>query len=122
MLWLTFPPMVLLFMDRPFGLIVAYGALGPLFMPFLALALLWLLNSRRTPPEWRSRWLSNGMLAAGGGLFCALAGRELMRLFGQGPARKPCRGTAAEQMFRGTAQGGERTLATPCPSFLSRGC
>ena len=82
LLWLTFPPMLLLFMDRPFGLIVAYGALGALFMPFLALTLLWLLNSSRTPAEWRSHWLSNGMLAAGGVLFCVLAGRELMGLFG----------------------------------------
>lgn len=81
LLWLTFPPMALLFMDRPFGLIVAYGALGALFMPFLALTLIWLLNSARTPAEWRSRWLSNGMLAAGGVLFCFLAGRELLALF-----------------------------------------
>ena len=82
LLWLTFPPMLLLFMDRPFGLIVAYGALGALFMPFLALTLLWLLNSSRTPAEWRSHWLSNAMLAAGGVLFCVLAGRELIALFG----------------------------------------
>lgn len=82
LLWLTFPPMALLFMDRPFGLIVAYGALGALFMPFLALTLIWLLNSSRTPAEWRSGWLSNGMLAAGGLLFCTLAGQELLRLFG----------------------------------------
>src|SRR5690606_32673877 len=81
LLWLTFPPMLLLFLDRPFGLIVAYGALGALFMPFLALTLLWLLNSGRTPAEWRSRWLSNAMLAAGGALFCVLAGRELAGLF-----------------------------------------
>jgi Mn2+/Fe2+ NRAMP family transporter len=80
-LWLTFPPMALLFLDRPFGLIVAYGALGALFMPFLALTLLWLLNSKRTPPEWRSGWLSNAMLAAGGVLFCVLAVRELVGLF-----------------------------------------
>jgi Mn2+/Fe2+ NRAMP family transporter len=81
LLWLTFPPMVLLFMDRPFGLIVAYGALGALFMPFLALTLIWLLNSGRTPAEWRSGWLSNAMLGAGAVLFCVLAGRELIGLF-----------------------------------------
>lgn len=81
LLWLTFPPMALLFMDRPFGLIVAYGALGALFMPFLALTLIWLLNSGRTPAEWRSGWLSNAMLGAGGVLFCVLAGRELVGLF-----------------------------------------
>jgi Mn2+/Fe2+ NRAMP family transporter len=78
--WLTFPPMALLFMDRPFGLIVAYGVLGALFMPFLALTLIWLLNSDRTPKEWRSGWLSNGMLAAAAVLFCVLAGRELWGL------------------------------------------
>ncbi|HZW15501.1 MAG TPA: Nramp family divalent metal transporter [Brevundimonas sp.] len=81
-LWLTFPPMALLFMDRPFALIIAYGALGALFMPFLALTLIWLLNSERTPAEWRSGWLSNAMLGAGGLLFCVLAGRELAGLFG----------------------------------------
>lgn len=81
LLWLTFPPMALLFMDRPFGLIIAYGALGALFMPFLALTLVWLLNSSRTPAEWRSGWLSNAMLAAGGLLFCVLAGQEIVNLF-----------------------------------------
>lgn len=81
LLWLTFPPMALLFMDRPFGLIVAYGALGALFMPFLALTLIWLLNSPRIPAGWRSGRLSNAMLIAGGLLFCVLAGRELIGLF-----------------------------------------
>jgi len=80
-LWLTFPPMILLFMDRPFGLIVAYGVLGSLFMPFLAGTLLWLLNSDRVPAEWRSGWFSNLMLGAAGVLFAVLAGRELVGLF-----------------------------------------
>jgi Mn2+/Fe2+ NRAMP family transporter len=79
-LWLTFPPMALLFMDRPFGLIVAYGVLGSLFMPFLAGTLLWLLNSRHTPAEWRNRWLSNLMLAGAAVLFAVLAGNELIGL------------------------------------------
>lgn len=82
LLWLTFPPMILLFMDRPFSLIVAYGVLGAFFMPFLALTLVWLLNSERTPKAWRSGWISNGMLAAGGILFCILAGNELIGLLG----------------------------------------
>ena len=80
-LWLTFPPMLLLFMDRPFALIIAYGALGALFMPFLAGTLLWLLNSSRTPAEWRSGWLSNTLLTAAALLFAALAARELIGLF-----------------------------------------
>ena len=47
LLWLTFPPMLLLLLDQPVGLILAYGTLGALFMPFLAITLLVLLNKRR---------------------------------------------------------------------------
>jgi Mn2+/Fe2+ NRAMP family transporter len=79
-LWLTFPPMALLFMDRPLALIIAYGALGSLFMPFLAGTLLWLLNSSRVAPEWRNGWVSNTLLAAAAVLFCVLAGQQLVEL------------------------------------------
>ncbi|MGI4818524.1 MAG: Nramp family divalent metal transporter [Janthinobacterium lividum] len=82
-LWLTFPPMALLFMDRPFGLIVAYGVLGSLFMPFLAGTLLWLLNSDRVPKEWRSGWLSNLMLTAATILFASLAINEISAQIGK---------------------------------------
>ena len=67
-------------MDRPFGLIVAYGVLGSLFMPFLAGTLIWLLNSSRTPKEWRSGWISNLLLGAAAVLFAVLAGNELLGL------------------------------------------
>lgn len=85
MLWLTFPPMLLLLLDRPVGLILAYGALGALFMPFLAITLLVLLNKRRegalphsdVPEEWRNGWISNGMLALCAVLFLALGLNEL---------------------------------------------
>jgi len=80
MLWLTFPPIALLFLDRPFALIIAYGALGSLFMPFLAVTVLWLLNSRRTPAEWRSGWLSNLLLIMSCALFLSLGIRELVAL------------------------------------------
>lgn len=78
-LWLTFPPMILLFIDRPFALVVAYGVLGSLFMPFLAGSLLWLLN-RDTPAEWRNGWLANMVLAAAAALFVVLAAHELLAL------------------------------------------
>lgn len=81
MLWLTFPPMSLLFLDRPFGLIIAYAALGSLFMPFLAATALWLLNSRRTPAHARSGWVSNALLGLSGALFAALCLNELAGLF-----------------------------------------
>nr|WP_245588691.1 Nramp family divalent metal transporter [Actinoalloteichus caeruleus] len=81
LLWLTFPPMALLFLDRPFQLIVAYGVLGALFMPFLALTLVLLLNSRRTPRPYRSRWVSNGLLGVCVALFAVLAAIEVVNLF-----------------------------------------
>lgn len=79
-LWLTFPPMLLLLLGRPFGLIIAYGAFGAFFMPFLALTLIWLLNSRRVPREWRSGWLSNGLLGLSAALFIVLSFSEIARL------------------------------------------
>ncbi|WP_103533007.1 Nramp family divalent metal transporter [Streptomyces sp. SM11] len=80
LLWLTFPPMTLLWLDRPFGLVIAYGVLGAFFMPFLALTLLWLLNSSRTPVEWRNGWLSNGMLSLAGLLFVVLCVQQVREL------------------------------------------
>jgi Mn2+/Fe2+ NRAMP family transporter len=81
LLWLTFPPIVLLFLDQPFGLVVAYGVLGAFFMPFLAVTLLWLLNTSRTPSEWRNGILSNVMLTAGGLLFVVLCVQQVRDLF-----------------------------------------
>ena len=58
-LWLTFPPMVMMFLGEPVALILAYGVLGAFFMPFLAVTLLWILNTDRTPEEWRNKIWSN---------------------------------------------------------------
>jgi Mn2+/Fe2+ NRAMP family transporter len=82
LLWLTFPTMALLFLDRPFAQVVAYGAFGAFFMPFLAGTLLYLLNGRRTPQEWRSGWLSNVLLAGATVLFVVLCVDELRGLAG----------------------------------------
>ncbi|MEU3445991.1 Nramp family divalent metal transporter [Streptomyces thermolilacinus] len=80
LLWLTFPPMALLFLDRPFVLVVVYGVIGAFFMPFLALTLLWLLNSSRTPRGWRNGWLSNAVLGAAGVLFLVLCVQQVREL------------------------------------------
>jgi hypothetical protein len=80
-LWLTFPPMALLFLDQPFQLTVAYGALGALFMPFLAGTLLVLLNSKRMDRSGRSGWVSNTMLVACLVLFAYLAYNQVVGLF-----------------------------------------
>jgi len=69
--------MVLLFLDKPFALTLVYGVLGAFFMPFLALTLLVLLNSRRVPREHRSRWLSNLLLTGSGALFAVLLVNQL---------------------------------------------
>lgn len=77
LLWLTFPPIILLFQGQPFRLVILYGVLGAAFMPFLALTLIWLLNSARTPAAWRNGWLSNGMLAVAGLLFVVLCVKQI---------------------------------------------
>ncbi|MFC7344169.1 Nramp family divalent metal transporter [Saccharopolyspora griseoalba] len=80
-LWLTFPPMALLFLDKPFLLTVTYGVLGALFMPFLAGTLLFLLNSSRVPAQGRSGWLSNFFLGLCVMLFVYVAYDQLVGLF-----------------------------------------
>lgn len=77
LLWLTFPPIVLLFQGEPFRLIILYGVLGAAFLPFLALTLVWLLNSSRTPAEWRNGMLSNSMLTIAGLIFVVLCVKQI---------------------------------------------
>lgn len=76
-LWLTFPPILLLLLGRPVEIIIAYGVLGAFFMPFLALTLLFLLNSRHVPPRWRNGWVLNGILGIVALIFVALGANEL---------------------------------------------
>ena len=76
--WLTFPPIVLLFAGQPFGLVLIYAALGAFFMPFLAITLLWLLNSDRVRSEFRNRIVPNVIMVACVVLFGFLAIREII--------------------------------------------
>ncbi|MFD8741224.1 Nramp family divalent metal transporter, partial [Streptomyces sp. NPDC059618] len=78
LLWLTFPPIVLLFQGQPFRLVILYGVLGAAFLPFLAGTLLWLLNSSRTPRAWRNGPLSNAMLVLAGLLFLVLCVKQVV--------------------------------------------
>ncbi|RII92811.1 Nramp family divalent metal transporter [Clavibacter californiensis] len=82
-LWLTVPPMALLFLDQPIGLIIAYGVLGALFMPFLAITLLVLLNTDRTPRAWRNRPLSNTVMGLSALLFVVLGVQQLVTEVGK---------------------------------------
>ncbi|TCK20602.1 Nramp family divalent metal transporter [Pseudonocardia endophytica] len=82
LLWLTFPPMLLLLFDKPFALTLVYGVLGSFFMPFLAITLMLLLNTKLVAPEGRSRWLSNGILGLSSVLFLVLLVTDVQsRLF-----------------------------------------
>lgn len=80
LLWLTFPPMTLLWLDQPFAIVITYGVLGAFFMPFLALTLLWLLNTDRTPRQWRNGLLSNALLTVSGMLFIVLCVQQIRDL------------------------------------------
>lgn len=82
-LWLTFPPMLLMFLGKPVGLILAYGVLGSLFMPFLAITLLFILNSDRVPAEWRNKPGTNVMLGLCVVIFSYLAVTELVKQIGK---------------------------------------
>ncbi len=78
-LWLTFPSMALLFLDEPVAVILAYGVLGSIFMPFLALTLLGLLNTDRVPREWRNGLLGNVVLSICAVMFIAVGANELYK-------------------------------------------
>jgi Mn2+/Fe2+ NRAMP family transporter len=81
--WLTIPPIGLLFLDQPIGLIIAYGVLGALFMPFLAITLLVLLNTDRSPRAWRNRPLSNTVMGLSALLFVVLGVQQLVTEVGK---------------------------------------
>jgi Mn2+/Fe2+ NRAMP family transporter len=79
--WLTFPPMLIYFYGKPVELIILYGALGALFMPFLAISLILLLNSKKVEPEYRNNWIANAVLIGCVLMFIVLGVTELKDLF-----------------------------------------
>ena len=79
--WLTFPPMLLLFLGKPVAIVIAYTVLGAIFMPFLAATLLILLNGRGFPRDFRSGWVSNGVLGLALLIFAALCVQKIVDLF-----------------------------------------
>ena len=81
LVWLTFPPMLLLLLGKPTGLIITYGVLGALFMPFLGLTLLVLLNTKLTPKRWRNGWIVNTLMAVISVAFVYLCITQVAGLF-----------------------------------------
>ncbi|MDQ4126494.1 MAG: Nramp family divalent metal transporter [Actinomycetota bacterium] len=80
LVWITFPPMLLLTFDEPVLIVIIYASLGAFFMPFLALTLIWLLN-RRVGREYRSGLLSNLILGASVLLFLYVGIQEILGAF-----------------------------------------
>ncbi len=76
-LFMTFPPMLLLLMERPVWLVVVYAAVGSLFMPFLAGTLL-VMNNKRSLGELRNGLLANVVLGGSLALFAYLGVREIV--------------------------------------------
>ena len=70
LVWITFPPMLLMALGEPIALVIAFTALGALFFPILALILVKLLNDPAMPRGQRNKALSNTLMA-GIGLFFA---------------------------------------------------
>jgi Mn2+/Fe2+ NRAMP family transporter len=77
LVWITFPPMLLLLLGEPVLIVIAYASLGALFMPFLAITLLWLLN-RRVTREYRNGLLSNIILGVSVLLFIYVGIQEVL--------------------------------------------
>ena len=84
LLYLAFPPMLLLLLDRPVMIIVAYAVLGALFMPFLAGTLLIMNRKKEWVGELVSGRLTTALLWTSLGLFVYLAALEISRQFGAG--------------------------------------
>ena len=79
LLWLSLPPIAIIFWGQPVWLILAYGVLGAFFMPFLAVTLLWLLNTDRTPADWRNKLHSNVLMVIIALAFVALCVNEVRK-------------------------------------------
>ena len=81
LLFMTFPPMALLLVGRPVWIVLAYAAVGALFMPFLAGTLL-VLNNRRRLGSLANGIAANAVLVACLLLFAWLAVVELAARLG----------------------------------------
>ena len=76
--------MLLLLLGKPVGIIITYGVLGAFFMPFLAITLLFLLNGRHMPEQWRNGWVLNVILAVITLIFLVLGVNQLISAFQPG--------------------------------------
>ena len=78
-LFMTLVPIPLLFLGKPVWLIVAYAAVGALFMPFLAATLLYMNNQRKRMGALKNGIAANAGLVLSLGLFVFLAIMKIIR-------------------------------------------
>lgn len=83
LLLITFAPIPLILFGRPVGLVTLWVTLGAIFLPFLSLTLLYLLNSKRVGEEYRNPRLSgsNVVLGASVVIFLVLAVQTIIDQF-----------------------------------------
>jgi Mn2+/Fe2+ NRAMP family transporter len=79
LLFMSTVPMLFLVLE-PVGLVILYAALGALFMPFLAVTLLVMLNRRSWMRGARNGPVSNLLLVVSLGVFVYLGGSKLLDL------------------------------------------
>jgi Mn2+/Fe2+ NRAMP family transporter len=82
LVWITFPPMILYAFGQPIALVIVYASLGALFLPFLAITLMLLLNSSRVAPEYRNRLATNVVLAVSVVPFIVVGVQEVLGALG----------------------------------------
>ena len=81
LLWLIFPPMILLQLDKPVAVVIAYAVTGALFMPFLAGTLLYMNNRVDWVGKLKSGWGTNLLLVLALLLFGYVGYGEIAKAF-----------------------------------------
>lgn len=82
LLYMAFPPLLLLTWQKPLVIVVLYAIAGAFFMPFLGAVLLWMNNRREWVGELRNRWRGNLVLVLSLVLFVSLFGMEVWQRIG----------------------------------------
>ena len=72
MLYNVFPPMILLWLEKPISLVKSYTVLGAFFMPFMALMLL-MINNRKEMKDLKNKLITNIFLVGVLLLFAAVS-------------------------------------------------
>jgi Mn2+/Fe2+ NRAMP family transporter len=62
---LTFPTIPLIVLGQPVALVLLWTAMGAVFLPFLSITLMWLLNSSRVERGYRNRLVSASNIVLG---------------------------------------------------------